>query len=317
MKELLSKKTRDHEVIVILIISLLFMWGGFFLAYNPNPLNLETKAEKETEKIALEQARIAEAKQTFFGNLNLEAAAYIVYNPETGEIVASHNEKKILPLASLTKIMTVLAVSDELGPESNVTVKSSSSAMMGGLVPGERWQMANLAALTLVSSSNEGAAALAEAATTSPELLVALMNQKANALNLNSLQFTNPTGLDENGRACGEGSALDVAKLFSYILKTKPELLSATKEPVLTEANAEGFNHTVLNTNTALGEIPGLFASKTGYTDIAGGNLAVAANIGLKRPLIFVVLGSSKEGRFSDTKKLTEATLNYYASINK
>ena len=113
------------------------------------------------------------------------------------------------------------------------------------------------------------------------------------------------------------GTALDVAKLFSYVLKNKPELLSATKESSVSEQDSSGLTHNVLNTNTAVNEIPGLFAGKTGYTDLAGGNLAVAANIGLHRPLIFVVLGSSKEGRFSDTKKLTEATFKYYAQINK
>ena len=177
--------------------------------------------------------------------------------------------------------------------------------------------MANLAALTLVSSSNEGAEALAEAAATSSAALVEIMNQKAKSLNLNSFHFINPTGLDENYLPGGVGTALDVAKLFSYVLKNKPELLSATKESSVSEQDSSGLTHNVLNTNTAVNEIPGLFAGKTGYTDLAGGNLAVAANIGLHRPLIFVVLGSSKEGRFSDTKKLTEATFKYYAQINK
>lgn len=317
MPEELNKKTRDRELIVTLVLSLVFMWSGFFLAYQPNPLNIATRTEKESEELAQKQAEISKIKQEFFGKINLEAKAYVVYNLETGELIAGHNENKTLPLASLTKVMTVLAVSDEISPKANVTVKEGGSEMTGGLRNGERWQMANLAALTLVASSNEGASALAQAATTSTAALVEIMNNKAQAINLKSLHFSNPTGLDDGPEPGGLGSALDVAKLFTYVLKNKPELLNATKEPVITKESSEGLRHTVLNTNTVINQIPGIIASKTGYTELAGGNLAVVTNIGLHRPLVFVVLGSSKEGRFSDTKKLTEATIDYYAHINK
>ncbi len=315
MEETPNKKTRDKEVIVILIIALAFMWSGFYLSYQSDPLKLASRIEKE--EVDTEQIRIIEAKQKFFNNLNLEARAYIIYNPETGEIIARQNEKKILPLASLTKIMTVLAASDELDPQTKVTINRDVEGNNNGLRTGESWQMANLAALTLVGSSNEGAVALAEAATTSTGALVSLMNQKAKELQLKSFTFNNPTGLDEGPLPGGRGSALDVAKLFTYVLKNKPELLAATNKTVIREESTDGFEHTIINTNKIINQIPGILASKTGFTDLAGGNLAVAANIGLRRPLIFVVLGSSKEGRFSDTKKLTSATINYYAYINK
>ncbi len=317
MEEELTKKNRHREVLITLLISFLFMGVGFFLTYQTDPLNLSTQNEKKEREAVAEQARISGLKQNFFGHLKLEAKAYIIYNSETGEIVAGRNEKKILPLASLTKVMTVLATSEQIGPNTNITIGNNIDENATTLRKGERWQMANLAALTLVSSSNEGAEALAEAAATSSAALVEIMNQKAKSLNLNSFHFINPTGLDENYLPGGVGTALDVAKLFSYVLKNKPELLSATKESSVSEQDSSGLTHNVLNTNTAVNEIPGLFAGKTGYTDLAGGNLAVAANIGLHRPLIFVVLGSSKEGRFSDTKKLTEATFKYYAQINK
>ncbi|MFA6475961.1 MAG: serine hydrolase [Candidatus Paceibacterota bacterium] len=317
MEPELIKKTHDKEIIGALVLSLLFMWSGFFLTYKTDPLNLTAQREKKEEALAAEQTKIAEIKKSFFGNLNLEAEAYVVYNTETGEIIASSNEGKTLPLASLTKVMTVLAASDELSPGSKVTVHQTGGELSGGLKSGENWQMANLAALTLVGSSNEGATALALAATSSEEALVSLMNQKAETLNLKSLRFSNPTGLDDGPLPGGQGSALDVAKLFTYVFKNKPELLTATKEGVLTEKSADGLSHSVVNTNTIINQIPGLIASKTGYTERAGGNLAVIANIGLHRPLVFVVIGSSKEGRFSDTKKLSEAALNYYASINK
>lgn len=316
MEPELNKKNRDKEIIGILILSLLFMWGGFFLTYKTDPLSPGAKLEREKKEAAKKQAEIVETKQKFFGNLNLEAKAYLVYDLETGEVVTGKNENESLPLASLTKVMTILATSDELKPDTIVTVRQEGSQMTGGLRSGENWIMANLAALTLVGSSNEGATALAEAATGDVETLVEIMNQKAQALNLNSLRFSNPTGLDDGPAPGGMGNALDVAKLFTYILKNKPDLLSATKELSLTEKSTDGLSHSVVNTNTIVNQIPGLIASKTGYTELAGGNLAVIANVGLHHPLVFIVLGSSKEGRFSDMKKLTSTTLNYYVSVN-
>jgi D-alanyl-D-alanine carboxypeptidase len=52
-----------------------------------------------------------------------------------------------------------------------------------------------------------------------------------------------------------------------------------------------------------------LIASKTGYTDLAGGNLAVAFDAGVNRPIVIAVLGSSREERFSDVEKLASAVL--------
>jgi D-alanyl-D-alanine carboxypeptidase len=64
------------------------------------------------------------------------------------------------------------------------------------------------------------------------------------------------------------------------------------------------------NTDKLAENLPGLIAGKTGFSDLAGGNLAVAVDIGLNHPVIIVVLGSTEEGRFEDVKEL------YYAIIN-
>jgi D-alanyl-D-alanine carboxypeptidase (penicillin-binding protein 5/6) len=310
---------RNKEVIIVLILSFSFMGISLFLTKQNDPLKLASylnNPDQAEENLITEQDKIAIAKKRFLTNLNLEARAYVIYNPETKEIIASSDENRVLSLASLTKVMTVLVASERLGPEANIDIREDIGENSSGFFGGERWQMANLSALTLVSSSNEGATALAEAATES-ENLVLLMNKKAQDLNLTSLKFSNPTGLDDGPQLGGQGSAIEVAKLFAYVLDNKPEILEPTREAMVVERSTDGLDHTVFNTNTIVNQIPGLIASKTGFTDLAGGNLAIAANIGLRRPLIFVVLGSSKEGRFSDTKKLTEASLNYYAYINK
>ena len=63
------------------------------------------------------------------------------------------------------------------------------------------------------------------------------------------------------------------------------------------------------NTNYFVDQVPNIIASKTGFTDLAGGNLVIAYDAGLNRPIIISVLGSSEEGRFKDALKLLEASM--------
>ncbi|MFA5022873.1 MAG: serine hydrolase [Candidatus Paceibacterota bacterium] len=307
-----SKPKHDNGVIISLIVALILIWSGFYFSY-PNFFELQKKATEVAEQKIEKQREVVRASA--FDDLNLEAKTFAVYDLETGKLIAGKNEKQLLPLASITKVMTVLVASENLDAEAKVTINKTTSAGNGGLRQGEKWRFANLAALTLVASSNDGATALAEAGqSASTSSFVEKMNARAQELDLD-LHFINPTGLDEETLPGGQGSALSVAKLFSYITKNQPELLSATKEPMLKEKSLDNFGHTVLNTNTITRNIPGLMASKTGYTDLAGGNLGIVANIGLRRPIVVVVLGSSESGRFTDTQKLIEASLNYYSNL--
>jgi len=71
--------------------------------------------------------------------------------------------------------------------------------------------------------------------------------------------------------------------------------------------------HDVVKTNKVLNDIPWVLGSKTGFTDQAGGNLVVAFNVGLYRPVVAAVLGSTIDGRFNDIIQLVEATFRYVA----
>ncbi len=306
-----NKIKTNNGIIAGLVVSLVLIWTGFYLSY-PNFFRLQQKAEQITKQEIEEQEEIN--KILAFGHLELEARAFAVYNLETSELVIGHNEELVWPLASITKMMTALVTSEKLNPQTIITINQITNTNNGGLWPGERWSRANLTALTLVSSSNDGATALAEQVDTGQDNFADLMNERSVALGLTDFHFTNPTGLDDGPTPGGQGSALSVAKLMAYIIKNQPELLLATREPMVEEKSLDNFNHTVLNTNEVVNDLPGLLASKTGYTDRAGGNLAIVANLGLHRPIAIVVLGSSQEGRFTDTKELVRATLNYYSN---
>jgi D-alanyl-D-alanine carboxypeptidase (penicillin-binding protein 5/6) len=277
-------------------VSFTLMFLAFFF--------IPQKITPSAEQVVAEQEAIQEvAKQTIIQSLDLEAKAFIAYDINSGKILFSKNEEKVLPLASITKIMTVLTASELAKSDTKISTGDSDQTGTGVINPRENWSLKKIADLTLVSSSNFGAQSIASVigATTGTNF-VSEMNKEAKAIGLTNTSFSNETGLDVNAIISGaSGSAFDVAKLFTYILKNKPEIFEATKLKMITETSLNNRNHTATNTNEIVGEIPGLLASKTGLTDLAGGNLAIIANLGLRRPVAFVVMGSSETGRFTDT----------------
>ncbi|MBI3019811.1 MAG: D-alanyl-D-alanine carboxypeptidase [Parcubacteria group bacterium] len=216
-----------------------------------------------------------------------------------------------------------------------------------GLLVGERWRKDDLIALTLLASSNDGAHALASAVEAfqkenetsatpnqssqssdgtpvveqsslrgtagqaSQEIpFVEMMNARAKDLGMNQTYFLNAAGLDAQKNESGAyGSARDVAALLEYILRTSPGIFAATPYEKMTFTSRDGIAHNAKNTNEQMAAIPGLVASKTGFTDLAGGNLAIIFEAGPMYPVAVVVLGSSVEGRFNDVAHLVSATL--------
>ena len=182
---------------------------------------------------------------------------------------------------------------------------------------GEKWNIKNMIDMTLVSSSNDGARALASVGSfpgenmdaSTEERFVNAMNEKARKLGLAQTYFLNESGLDESASISGGyGSARDIGTLLSYVLQSHPNLMEATAYNSVSIQSSDGV-HTTQNTNKALDRIPGIVASKTGFTDLAGGNLAIALEAGPLRPIIVVVLGSTEEGRFDDVANLTNAAI--------
>lgn len=146
-----------------------------------------------------------------FENLNLEARAVLVFDLSKNGPIFELNPNIQLPLASLTKIMTVVVAEE-------TKIKDISKFVNEAL-----GQSSNEAAIALASANNN---------------FIDLMNKKAKELNLNQTYFLNETGLDvTNYISGGYGSASDVVELVAYALKTNPDLFEATT------------NNSSLNTN--------------------------------------------------------------------
>lgn len=254
--------------------------------------------------------------ESAFDGISLQAEAAIVVDLVSGEVLFEKSADAQLALASLTKVALILAVSEVLDPDETIAIPLDMDRLesVHVLPGGEVWSVRDMMRFTLVTSSNQGAVLLAEAA--APRLMsrypgentgsatIARMNNLALELGLTQTYFLNPHGLDVSATQSGAyGSARDMAGLFARAA-TMPELFSATAKDALSLSS--GVIGTAVNTNEALPGIPGLIMGKTGYTDLAGGNLAVVFDVGLAHPVAAVVLGSSREGRFTDMSVLVD-----------
>jgi len=255
-----------------------------------------------------------------FDSVSISAKAAYIFDAQTGEVLYSKNNKAQLPLASITKLMTAVMAAEKLPLESTVSIKHPALAAEGdsGLVLGEKWNVKDLISFTLLVSSNDGASALAHAAGTvgtNPDTDIEKtftdsMNEKAREIGLAQTYFLNPTGLDTNQFISGGyGSAQDVVSLLYYALANTDTPLEATREPSVFYKSLDNTLHGGDNTNSTVSNIPGLIASKTGLTDLAGGNLVIAFDAGINHPIFIAVLGSTAEGRFLDVETLVEKTL--------
>lgn len=246
----------------------------------------------------------------------LLADAAFVWDVRGKRVLYEKNADEVLPLASITKLMTALVAYELVADDTTVTIPGRAAAQesASGLVPGERFTLNRLTDLALLSSANDAAYAVANAVGASlgpadaTAQFVAAMNLRAAELDLETLKFKNTTGLDLTATEPGAtGSARDVSRLMAYLATTYPELLQSTTKDALRVYNEEGDFHDADNTNPLVREIPNLLGSKTGYTDLAGGNLTIAFDAGFDRPVIVTVLSSSRQGRFADVAALIEA----------
>lgn len=253
---------------------------------------------------------------SYFESVSLSADAAIVLDIQSGEVLYEKNADTRLPLASLTKVPLAFVVAESLDPQLFITLQEPLPALpdANGIAAGARLRVQDLIDYTLAASSNEGAVVLSRIADgairerfpEAPETLAVLwrMNTLAGERRLSQTSFANPTGLDVDETTAGAyGSARDTAWFFAFFAEKNPDIFAKTTK------SAFSFGPVAVgNTNQALSAIPGFVLGKTGFTDLAGGNLAVVFEAHLGRPVAIVVLGSTKEGRFADVRTLVNLT---------
>lgn len=274
-----------------------------------------TRSSKEApEPVAAQTASAPDA----FASVPVTAKAAVVYDLATGETLYAKNADAQLPLASLTKLLTVYAALDHLS-RTQVTIPEDAAVLTlpRAFNAGQQFAFEDLARLTLVASLNDGAVAIAEAAAAAQnQSSLDTLAAAAAGLNLTQTYALNGSGLDVSTVTSGAyGSARDLARLAGALAARAPTIAYATTRPTAAAVSSGGTRYEVKNTDPIVNTIPGLLLSKTGLTDLAGGNLALVFDVGLGHPIAVVVLGSTETERFTDGAALVAATLAHFAGI--
>ena len=304
-----SRSMREAGITLLLASGLLALF--LFIPY------LLASRSSSTEAITATATAIPDA----FADVFIEAKAAIVYDLSTGETLYAKNADAQLPLASLTKLLTVYAALTTLPPPTSITIPAAATKLKDDLhtfSPEQTFTLSDLARLTLTASLNDGAAAIAMAVAedktrTESEMLASA----ATALDLTQTYAVNGSGLDVHATLSGSyGSARDVALLAGAFIEQAPDIAQATTQSHAQAVSEGGTVFTVMNTNPMVDTIPRLLLSKTGFTELAGGNLVLVFDSGIKHPIAVVVLGSSMKARFTDSTTLIAATLAHFAHIS-
>lgn len=251
---------------------------------------------------------------------SLSCTAAVLMDAGTGEILLNRQGDERLPIASVTKLMTMLlvleAVQDGRIQMADEVVATPHACSYGGsqiyLEPGERFTVQEMLMAVSIKSANDAAIALAEHIAGSEAAFVAMMNKRAEELGMNNSNFINACGLDDisaSGTVGEQGysSAVDVAIMSRAVLHFQP-LLSEWLTTRITYLQRASGPVELFNTNHRfLRNFQGADGLKTGLTDQARYCLSATALRGGFR-LIAVVLGApSDELRYQNVATL----LNY------
>ena len=236
--------------------------------------------------------------------LDLKSSVALVIDQDTNEVLFSKNDQAVLPIASLTKLMTALVLQEGKLPmdqmitiaQADVDTEKGSSSRLG---VGTELSRGELLHLALMSSENRAAHALARSYPGGMPVFVSLMNAKARSIGMSDTHYVEPTGLSSKNQS----SARDLAKLVNVAHRdpTLRELSTSPDYQVAIGNRTLQFNNTnrlVKNPSWDIG------LQKTGYIAEAGRCLVMQTKIA-GRKLIMVFLDSTgKLSRIADAERV-------------
>jgi serine-type D-Ala-D-Ala carboxypeptidase (penicillin-binding protein 5/6) len=257
--------------------------------------------------LAAPLAALALASPAVAAPSGIDARAYLVVDGATGEVIAGRASERRVPIASITKLMTVLVALERARLDEMATVQADATTTGGsviGLRAGEQIGVRDLVTAALIHSANDAAHALADHVAGSEERFVTLMNARAKTLGLRQTHFVRPDGLDAAGHY---SSARDVTTLARVAMQ-KPFLRGTVRRA---EASIAG-GRSLYVWNDLLRTFPGLIGVKTGHTSDAGW-CQVAAAQGRGVTIYATLLGGpSRDERNGDLARLLRFGLSRY-----
>ncbi len=233
---------------------------------------------------------------------DVRAAAAIVYNPQTGDVLWENNSHDQRSIASLTKIMTAvtfIADDPDLNERVTVTRADVTHASTTHLVAGDNLTLGDVLHLTLIASDNAGARILARTSEGGTDAFVQRMNEMAAHLGLTNTHYEDPSGLDSRNVS----SAYDISHLIAFA--TSDERLGPIMRTQQFDVHTPTREISIHSTNKLLGTDVDVVGGKTGFISKAGYCLATLLQVPQGSQVAVVVLGAANSAiRFGETRHL-------------
>ena len=244
----------------------------------------------------------------------IKAKGAIVLDMHTNDILYAKDVHERLRIASLTKLMTALVITDELVPETVTEITSEAFTYNGdrsvtvGLRLGEKWDIYNLLHASLIRSGNDASAALAVAGGGSIPKFVEKMNERAKTLGLKDTSFSNPVGFDHPNNY---STAYELAVIAKQAFR-RPLIREIITKEFFTLKNADGKERTTIsNTNHLLNSYLEVLGGKTGTTPEAGQCLFFVVKNDQGHEILIILLGSPN--RYQEAKVVTDWIFRTYS----
>ncbi len=270
------------------------------IAKNPNIFKAQVSfkmPEKEQPKVEPEKKNLEILAQSMISVLYTP-------NPENEEIIFEKESTKVLPIASLTKLMVADIILENFNLDRIVKISENAvfqEGEMGNLKIGEELSVENLLYIMLIESSNDAAYALGEIIETKD--FVTIMNLEAQYIGMSNTHFEDPMGISVRNQSSVQDLVILVRHLFS-----KPLIWEILKKSEFELILPDGvLHHKLKNTNEILREWGSnleIVGGKTGYTLKANGCFILVLKVKDDGYLINIILGS--EDRFGEMKQLID-----------
>jgi D-alanyl-D-alanine carboxypeptidase len=268
---------KSKKVNIIYIILFIYIIGILVLLYE-GYLNLQNVRKQEFNFKSNFKSINARA--------DIKAKSYVILDLQNNKILKAENENEILPLASLSKVISIGAYLDFKNKNNQAISETDLNLINKILIESDNEKMDNLAD----NFQKQNKANLLDTVNKY------IVNNKSKLNSDNQVKMQNLTGLDIDDTTPGNiSSAIDFALLYAQIYEQNKDIFEETK---FTNIN------NLINTNKEVENTFGLMSSKTGFTDMAGGNLAVIVSPSPGQKYLIVILGSTLSGRFKDIEIL-------------
>lgn len=262
-----------------------------------------------------ESNEIPEKENDNSNPLNLESGSAILIEQSTGQVLYSYNEHEKLRPASVTKVMSILLIMEQIDSGalsySDQISCSETARSMGGsqiwLDPRETLTVDEMLKAICVVSANDCVVAMAEHIAGSEEAFVQMMNDKAKELGMNDTTFKNCHGIDEDGHIT---SSYDIALMSRELLTKHPDI---TKYTTIWMDSLRDGKSQLVNTNKLIRTYKGITGLKTGSTSLALYNLSASATRDDLSLIAVIMKAPSTKVRFEEAQKLLDYGFNKFS----